>query len=66
MLAGARIKTCRNCLKRIPSCHANCVEGIRQDRERKERQAKIEKERNKDRSYVDYKTQAVVPKAKWP
>jgi hypothetical protein len=66
MLAGARIKTCRNCLKRTPGCHATCMEGIQQDRERKERQAKIEKERNKDHGYMAYKTQAVVPKAKWP
>lgn len=60
------MKTCKGCSKRAPGCHDTCLEGIQRDKDRKERQAKIRKEKDKDHGYMAYKTQTAVPKAKWP
>lgn len=60
------MKTCKGCPGRIPGCHAKCQEGIRQDRERKDRKRRIQRESLKDREYLIYKTQNKGQNVKWP
>lgn len=55
-----KVSPCKNCSKRVPGCHAYCIEGQAYEKEQNEKKQQIRQAKEKEKDINSFKYQQVM------